>query len=463
VLARLIQVLGLLLLLLFGGAWLGHAQQDPGQRAQIVRRFGGEYHDPILQAYVERVGDRIARAAGRSIRFTVLDSDAVNAFTTGDDEIYVTRGLLAIVANEAELAAVLGHEAGHIVADHATQRSQAVAEANANAMLAAILSGDPESGRALIGFGQQQLASFSQHQELEADEIAIALLRRAGYAPLALAQFLETLGDQAALSARMEGREPQERLNILSTHPVTALRVERAAAVAGGRAGGDGELGRETYLRAIDGMVYGDAPGQGYVRGRSFVHPDLDFRFEVPPGFVLRNGPAQVSATRGDGARIVFDVANAQGLQAPADYLTTLWLPGAELADIRCFDLNGRPAVSARAAARLDGVPTEVRLLAVRWGQDMMFRFVFGYPAHISATLDQQYRQVAFSLARAGPEAQRLRPYRLRVITVAPGETVAQIAARLPFPDFREDRLRVLNGWPARFEPRPGSRVKIVE
>jgi predicted Zn-dependent protease len=450
----------LVLLALFAAALPARAQ-EPGLRTQIVRRFGGEFRDAALQDYVAHVGARIAAAAGRPLRFTLLDSDVVNAFTTGDDEIFVTRGLLAIVASEAELASVLGHETGHIVADHAAQRSEALAEANANATLAAILTGDPEAGRAVAGFGQAQLASFSQAQEFEADRIGVGLLRRAGYAPLAMAQFLQTLDDQGALAARMEGRGDAERLNILSTHPVNALRVRNAERAAGDDP--DGESGREAYLRAIDGMLYGDAPGQGFARGRSFVHPDLDFRFDVPTGFVLRNAPSQVSAIRADGARIVFDTANARGSASPAEYLTKRWLPRAALADLRSFDLNGRPAVSARAVASLDGEPAEIRIVAVRWREDTMFRFIFGYPARISDALDAQYRQVMFSLGRAGESARRMRPYRLRIATVAPGDTVKKIASRLPFPDFREERLRVLNGYPPDYEPPPGARIKIVE
>jgi predicted Zn-dependent protease len=455
VLARLMLVLFALLV------GLPAAAQEPGPRAQVMQRFGGELRDAALQGYVAQVGARIASAAGRPVRFTLLDSDVVNAFTTGDDEVFVTRGLLAIVASEAELASVLGHEVGHIVADHAAQRSEALAEAKASATVAAVLTGDPDSGRAVAGFGQAQLASFSQAQELEADRIGVELLRRAGYAPLAMAQFLETLGDQGALAARMEERADAERFNILSTHPVNVLRVRNAERAAGADLGG--ETGREAYLHAIDGMLYGDAPGQGFARGRSFVHPDLDFRFDVPPGFVLRNAPSQVNATRGDGARIVFDAAHARGVASPVEYLTRRWLPRADLADLRSFDLNGRPAVSARASAWVDGEPAEIRIVAVRWRDDTMFRFIFGYPARISDALDAQYRQVIFSLTRAGDAARRLRPHRLRIATVTPGETVKKIASRLPFADFREDRLRVLNGYPPDYEPPAGARIKIVE
>ncbi len=223
-------------------------------------------------------------------------------------------------------------------------------------------------------------------------------------------------------------------------------------------------MDREPYLRLLDGVTYGDSAENGFVRDRVFAHPKLGFRFEVPTGFRLLNGQRQVTALSPDRrAMIIFDGAPAQGVGDPSQFIATAWAPKAQLTGLQRFDVNGMPAATAVTQAQTRGGPVDVRMVAIRWNQDTYYRFLFVTAQDLTRGLAPPLQETTYSFRRlTDAERAALRPYRIQVVSVRPGESVADLVRRMPFDDYPEERFRVLNDIPPGTELRPGQLVKII-
>ena len=234
--------------------------------------------------------------------------------------------MLGLANTEAELAGVLGHEIGHVTARHSAQRysSSVVAQGLSvgASILGSLILGTPEVGQAVGQGSAVYLQSFSREHEFEADTLGVRYLARAGYATDAMASFLASLQAFSSLEAKVSGRpDPAARSNIMSTHPRTQDRVVAATRAANVRPVRDPKVGNLAYMKAIDGFIFGGLPDQGLIRGQTFVHEPLNFRFDVPQGFRLQNGAQQFVAIRHSANqvyRFVFLTPTAQtaGLQA---------------------------------------------------------------------------------------------------------------------------------------------------
>ena len=253
----------------------------------------------------------MAAQAGGSYRITTLNSPVNNAFAMPGGYVYVTRQLLGLMDDEAELASVLGHEVGHLAANHPRER-QSAAQRNSifgaiGQLLARAVGGSSGIGQVLqqvIGTGTQAMtASFTRSQEYEADDLGVTYIARAGYDPNASASLLASLGDATSLEARAVGRADQRTTpSWARTHPLSADRVRRATqrAQQTGRAG-SGVRNRDQFLAQIDGLIVDDDPRQGIVDGGTFRHPDLRLAFSVPQGYTMQNGARAVSVAGSSG------------------------------------------------------------------------------------------------------------------------------------------------------------------
>jgi predicted Zn-dependent protease len=444
------------------------------EHPKLVRAFGGAYDDARLAAYVQSVGQSLARVTetpDQSFRFTVLNDDTVNAFALPGGYIHLSRGLLALADNEAEVAGVLAHEMGHVVARHSAERySQAVAADIGAGVLGAVAAAaglPPAVGDLAAAGAQVYVQSYSRDQELEADELAVRYLTRAGYDPRALATFLAKLDAQTRIDAAAAGRPAAaDRHGLLSSHPRTTDRVRQAITLAGAPAGAATRTDRDDHLRAIDGLVYGDDPGQGVVRGREFQHPALGIGFTVPPGFALANRPDRLTARGPRGALMVFDVAPAAAARSggdPAVYVARDWGGRLGLASVQQFQAAGLPGATGAARVNTKGGPVDVRLVAIRDGPDRIYRFLFTAPPGVLAAFDPAFESTARSFRRlSAAERNAVKPLRIRVVAVGAGDTPASLAARSAFGDQRLTRFLVLNGLAADARLEPGHLVKIV-
>ena len=439
------------------------------QHPKLLETFGGAYNDPALARYVGRIGGALAlnaRTAVGRFTFTVLDSDIVNAFATPGGYVYVSRGLLALCRDEAEMAGVIGHEIGHVTARHGAERYTTGTLTGLGAALASIglsiLTGSRAPGDLISTGANLYLASYSRDQEFESDMLGVRYNALAGYDPGAMADFLGQLGDSSRLQARIRGRDPSvvDRTNYLATHPRTTDRVKAAESEAG-RFAADGARNQSAYFSAIDGMVFGDQPEQGVIRGREFRHPDLRMAFTVPEGFAIVNGQRAVQAFGPDGALIVYDIDRFKGRDA-ADYIRRDWVSGAKLSGLERIDVNGLDGGTASTSGQVGGNAVDVQLVAIR-DDERVHRFVFASPRRRTAALSTDFRRTTYSFRKlSAKEADAITPLRVDIVTARSGDTASRFASRMPFDRFRMERWELLNGR-SRAEPiRAGEKIKLV-
>ncbi len=448
------------------------AKMGSEEHPKILAEFGGAYGEkPDLTTYVSSIGQFVSATAERkdvNYTFAVLNTPDVNAFAVPGGYIYITRGLLTLAGNEAEVAGVLGHEIGHINARHTAERmgqqQQAQWEVLGATLLGAILGGN--SGANMLGgavqqHAQVQLAGYSQQQEFEADSLGVRYLKRATYDPQAMAEFLGSLRAESQLEAKLAGKDPSivDANNMMATHPRTVDRVEKAIAEAGPTAP-NAMLEPEIYLKKIDGMMFGDDPKDGVIEGRKFIHPSLHFSFVAPPGFHLTNSPDQVLATGPKDAAMALEVADPQPKGDLADYIASGQLvKDITFQNIQPLQINGMPA----ATGTVSGGKKDARVVLVRHPSGTTFEFLFLTAPGVTAKYDPAFLQTAQSFQQiAASDGSKYRPQRIHIVKVKSGDSVASLSSRMVMNEGKEDWFRVLNELKPGEEPQVGRLVKIV-
>jgi predicted Zn-dependent protease len=437
------------------------------QHPKMVEQFGGAYDDKAIQDYVQSVGTLLAKTSEQpnlDWTFTVLDSPIVNAFALPGGYVYITRGLMALADNEAQVAGVLGHEIGHVTARHSAQRYGGSVLATAASIAAGIFLGG-DAAQAAGALSQVALSSYSRSQEFEADQLGVRYVARAGYGPDAMAGFLEKMEAESRLQATLRGDpDAADRFSLLQTHPRTAERVREAIAAANVKTVANPMVARDIYLRKIDGLLFGYSADEGFVRGRRFIHPKLGFAFEMPEGFRLFNASTQVVAMGPEDSVIVFDQAGKDANNDPLRYLTEQWARNSRLEEAERIDINGMPAATGRTTARTQKGTRDLRAVAIRYDSGKMYRFLFVTPPDLTGRLGEELRRTTYSFRKlSSREANEVQPHRLRIHTVKAGETQESLAQRMPYPDYRLLRFRVLNGLSENDRLQPGNRVKLVQ
>lgn len=435
----------------------------------ILDEFGGEYNDPRLEAYVNGIGQKLAASSDRpnvKYTFTVLDSPVVNAFAVPGGYIYVTRGLVALANNEAELAGVLSHEIGHIAAKHTNERYCRALVAQLGIFGLGAATGSSAVAEAASLGAALYLQGYSRDQEFEADLLGVRYLNNGGYDPNAMSTFLATMLESSRLDAALAGTPgAADEFDIFQTHPRTADRVQRAVAQAtGAQPTVPAAATREVYLAHINGMLYGDDPEEGFIRGQRFIHPVLRFEFTVPDGFRLFNSSSAVIARGPNNATIQFDrEPKPQQTGDMEGYISGQWGEGVSFDDLDPVTINGQDAAIGEARISTNSGQFDAMLVAVRWNRNTIYRFLMlAQPGQLDAYRDGYTRTLQSFRSITASEAAVFRAQQLRVITVGSGDTVESLAARMPYPDYRVERFRVLNGLPPGAALTPGQRVKVI-
>ncbi|MCB2045334.1 MAG: M48 family metalloprotease [Novosphingobium sp.] len=454
------------------GTPLTPQERDQGAKAhpELVAEFGGAETGPRAD-YVASVTRNVAVHSGLStapadFNVTLLNSSVNNAFAIPGGYVYVTRQLVSLMNNEAELAGVMGHEVGHVAARHSAKR-QAKAQQNALlGVLGQVLSGVVFGNSALGQLGQKvastapQLAtlSYSRSQELSADGLGIQYLNAAGYDPRAMGTVLQNLAAQNSLDAQLQGRNAQVP-EWASTHPDPASRVKGALAKAGT---GGGTLNRDTFLTRIDGIMYGDDPKQGVIEGRTFMHPEFRLAFEAPDGFYMMNGTRAVTINGQGGKGQLSSAAYSGNLDSYIKgVFNALAGEGQSLApsSITKTTVNGIPAAYGTARVNSGNGQVDVVVFAYEFSNSRAFHFATIAPAGQAAVFNPMFN----SLRRiSSSEAGAIVPRRIDVVTVKSGDTVASLARRMAYSDAQEARFRVLNGLGANDGVQVGQKVKLV-
>jgi predicted Zn-dependent protease len=431
------------------------------EHERILSSYGGSYDDPKLEALISKTVDRLVAASDRpdqAYKVTILNSGAVNAFALPTGQLYVTRGLIALATDTSELSSVLSHEMAHVLAKHASIREDQARQAAVVARVVTDMSNDPDLTAMALAKTKMTMASFSRAQEFEADGIGVSISARAHFDPYGAARFLTSMERNADLKAGKTSLDSRAQ-DFLSSHPATPERVQNAQANARQYTAPDGgERDRETYLTAIDNIVYGEDPSEGFVRGRRFLHPKLGFTFAAPETFTLDNTAQAVIGVREGGTQAMrFDVVRVPAEQTLADYLNSGWMENVDKASTEDTTINGFPAASAIA----HGDQWQFKVYALRFGSDV-YRFIFAARQKTTES-DRNARETVNSFRRLTlEEIQAARPLRIKVITVQPGDTVESLSHRMAGVDRPAERFRVLNGLDAHAQVKVRDLVKIV-
>nr|WP_314445340.1 M48 family metalloprotease [uncultured Sphingomonas sp.] len=449
-----------------------YVQQAQQQHPAVIQEYGGA-ETGARGAYVESIGRRVAAYTGvnpAAYRFTTLNSAVENAFAVPGGYIYITRQLMGLMNDEAELAFVLGHETGHVAANHAQARQTAAQRNAVSGILGAIIGSVIGGG---IGSAIGQLAQqgsqlntlrFSRSQEYDADRLGIGYISRAGYDPAASASMLAALGRATALQARVQGRDNRSTPEWATTHPNSENRVAQASQLARqtGRSG-TGLRNRDQFLAQLQGVFVDDDPAQGVIDGRTFVHPDLRLAFTVPTGYLMQNSTDAVSI-QGSAGQAQFKTGRFSGnLQAYIQQRLQELTGGRtqiQLVDRNQTTVNGIPVEYVVGRAQTSNGVVDVSVFAYAFDQNTAYDFTM-------LTRGGQgvgpFASMVNSLRRIGAqEAAAIRPRVINVYTVRSGDTVQSLAARMAYPNFQVERFLSLNGLAANARLVPGQKVKLV-
>ncbi|HYJ30885.1 MAG TPA: M48 family metalloprotease [Allosphingosinicella sp.] len=446
------------------------AAQAAQQHPALVQEFGGEL-EGARGAYVRNVGARVTAqtnitGGSNSFRVTALNSPVMNAFAVPGGYLYFTRQLLALMNDEAELASVIGHEAGHITARHSAERQRSNILSQLGALVVGVVSGSGQLAQVAGQAGQLVTLRYSRGQEIEADTLGVRYMTAAGYDPAASASLLNSLGAWSDLEPRFQGGAGDQRStpSWARTHPLSADRVRRSTAEAQ-RTGrlGQGIRNREQHLAAINGMIFDDDPAQGVIEGREFLHPDLRLAFSIPQGFQMQNGARAVTIV-GQSGQAQFSTGPFNGnlstyigqvFQALGGQQARIQYPQPQTTTI-----NGIPA--AYSSARVQSQSGVVDVTVVAYQMDSNSAYHFAMITRGGSGLGA-FEPMVGSLRRlSAQQAAAIRPRIIQIHTVRAGDTVASLSGRMAYTSYQQERFRTLNGIAANAALRPGDRVKLV-
>ncbi len=433
------------------------------QNDEQIKKQYKVYESKALQDYVNRVGQKIAKQSHRpelEYHFTVLDTPEINAFALPGGYVYITRGIMAYLNSEAELAAVLGHEIGHVTARHGVRQQSAAQATNIGLTIASIFV--PEIG-SMAGqnisniLGGALLSGYGRDHELEADRLGAVYLARTDYDPQAIIKVIGVLKNQELADAKLakqEGREPRSYHGLFATHPDNDTRLQQAVSEADKNGSAHAHFeGRDEYLNATDKLIFGDSSEQGVVRNNRFYHAELGIALSFPENWQVHNLPASLVAVSPRGETTLQMKMDATPRGTPSEYARKLVGSGAKT---EALDVNGLPAATFELPNTLGGV---IYLSKSAYILVAQAKEKNGLSAH---------RNEVFGTVRSfhtltKEERKLVKPLDIRVITARQGDTYAKLATGSPLGKSAESYLRLINAQYPEGEPKPGQAIKIVE
>jgi len=443
------------------------------QQDAEIRREMGVYDDRALQAYVSEIGQDLARKSHRPNlpwSFTIVDSPAINAFALPGGYIYLTRGILAYLDDESELAGVLGHEIGHVTARHAAQAYTRQAQAGIGLAILSIFVPGTQPFTDLGSAGLSVL--FLKHgrdAELEADRLGVEYESAAGWDPTGVPRFLSTLARVDALS---EDGVP----NWLSTHPNPGSRVGQAEPVVGKFASATAtKKNRDEYLNRIDGLVHGDNPKDGIVRGNVFLHPSLRLGLTFPEGWDVINSPEAVMAREPgtehymvlqevEQPRLQRQGSASQGGRTVGDVaVAVMRSAGYSVVEGRLEQIDGHDAHIGLYRGNAKGTgKVLMRAAHIVMGRQMYVVAGFAPEAEFTQVEREVLPSIQSFRTLSAAEASRVLPNRIDFYLVQPGDSWQSIAVRQGKNIVNAATLAIMNDREVNVQPQAGDRIKII-
>jgi len=433
------------------------------EHQRLVQAFGGEYRAPAVQQILNGLLERLRNATdvpGQPYRVTILNSGLVNAFALPSGNLYVTRGLLILANDMSEVASVLAHEIAHVTARHAIERAELESRSILVSRVRAEVLNNPGAAQLVRDQAQVAIASFSRQQELEADIASVRTLAAAGYDPYGAHRFLISLGRNAEIQDRAnDARTNRQALDFTASHPTTPDRIQQVL-LAARQQGTAGNIpaDRNRWLNALTGMIYGEDSAEGFVRGRTFLHPRLGITFTAPDGFILENSAkAVLGMTPGATEALRFDSARIPSDKSLETFLSENPVEGLALTDVRSLTVNSLPAATALA----QGSDWTFRIFAVRVG-GQVYRLIMA-ARNFSPETDSRFFAAFETFHRLSAEEQaRARPLRIAIHAARRGETPEDLSQRMGGVDHPLERFLIINGLERSAELEPGRLYKTI-
>jgi predicted Zn-dependent protease len=442
--------------------------QGPKPDPAVLAQFG-LYSNATLQKLIDAKGQQMNKVSDRpgDYGFTIVDSPIINAFATPDGHVYFTRGIMAYFNNEAQFAGVLGHELGHITARHGQKQQTRSTISSILLGVGSVVSPGVVGRLAqplsqVVGLG---LLKYGRDAENEADVLGVKYSTKIGYDAANMADFFQTL--QRTEEQSGAGGIP----TFLSTHPNSAdryTRVKGLAATAKQQAGSAKlAVNRDSYLRSIEGLPFGEDPRQGFVEGGVFYHPDLKFRFPVPAGWKSQNSPEQFQMAEPNGKALMALIpAPGSSLDAAAEALVTqLKLQSAQASRTT---INGFPAIAIQAdqvgqdQSGQQAISARTLTYLIQDGQSIYALIGLTSPASF-ATYAQTFTSVAQGFSRL-TDANKLnrQAEKVHIKTVKTATTLGAALAANGIPTARREDMAILNGMQLTTKLPAGTLFKVV-
>ncbi|MEP1473164.1 MAG: M48 family metalloprotease [Halieaceae bacterium] len=431
---------------------------------EMYRKFveeGAIYDNPELSDYITRIGRSLVTSAKRDpddFTFTVIDSPDINAFATPGGYVYMNRGLLAYLDNEAELAGVLSHEVAHITANHSTERRTAGVASKVLSTTVYILTGSGDLADASNMYGTELVSGYGRDQELEADGLGSEYMFKSGYEPEALLEVIGVLKDQEMfqrVKAKETGRKKGSYHGLYATHPRNDKRLQTVIRAAN-------ELQSDEYLespevpgefqRHLNGLVWG-ASLQGQRPENRFYHNKLKFTFAHPEGWSVNTASQKIIASASDGsASMKISIRRRDPAQSPQVLMESL--ASGSLTEGKALEQAGLKGYTANSSA--GGASKRLAVI------DYRYTYLFEGSAKNFDSSDADLLSIVESFRPMHPkEGKSSEPRYVQYIQVPRGATMASLAASSQIPDA-EAQLRLINGFYPRGEPRVGDWIKII-
>ncbi|MEQ9587169.1 MAG: M48 family metalloprotease [Parvibaculaceae bacterium] len=434
-----------------------------GAHERILKSHGGVYEDAALSAYVNSVIERLGGHGDLSTTrydLTILNSPLANAMALSDGRVYLTRGMLAYLNDEAELAAVLAHEMAHVSAGHIASRRDVASDIALLDNLVGGLVGWDERAGILSRSGL--LAGYSRLQESDADRLAVIYLDAAGYDPAAVSDVLEVMNAYTKHRARqMDVALGTSPVGWLANHPDTQDRAHRTAERAQvlRLSGQPKQRRRARYMAAVDGLLYGMPTEQGFVRGDRFVHLVEGVHFQVPDTFQLFNTGEGVWALGPDKIIMKFDRRLLEQNTDPLGYLTNDWARSLALQNVRQFDIGGLPAASAWM--RFQGLNTLATVIFARPGR--AYRFLIGVPPQAGDQHHDEIQEIVTSFGLVDERDANTGPLQIGILETSASDRMSDVAKQLQLSGESEALFFLINGKRADDHVAAGTLLKRIE
>jgi predicted Zn-dependent protease len=440
-------------------------QADP----EIVATFG-LYPDSAIQRFINEKGKQMAAISHRPAlnwTFRVLDADVINAFAVPGGYVYFTRGILANMNNEAQFAGVLGHEIGHVTARHTV--SQQTRQVLGQLGIIAAVIAKPELAQFAEAASQGLQLMYlknSRDAESQSDELGVEYSSKVGYDAKEMAKFFQTLDREMAYKSGNQ-RLPE----FLSTHPDPGNRYTTVTNLATQWQTTNNKtnmtINRNSYLRMVNGIVYGEDPRQGYRENNVFYHPELKFQFNTPAGWQYQNTPQQVMLAPTDGAAMLM-LSLGKGntpREAAQNFIQAAKLQVTESRDITVNGLNAYAVVGSQMQQDQSGrsVPAVTAIIYFIQYNNVIYQLIgASTPANFSTYAGMLRPYMDSFKALTDATKINVKPERIEVVTVSRNQTLKQLFDSYKLPAARFEELAIMNGMQQTDNLTTGMLVKIV-